>query len=293
MRVYVAVIEEGSFTGASNVLYMTQSGVSRAVASMESELGLPLLIRSRSGVTPTDAGERVLVHARAALSEMERIRQDAAAMAGLEVGRLRIGGFPSACARLMPGIIGEFERRYPSIEILVSEGTDQKVSGWIHENAIDVGFVHLPSAGLHTVPIAVDKMLLVLPPGHPLAETSSVVSTSRLSSEPLILPRGRSEPIVASIFREAGIAPKVRFMLRDVGTVLSMVREGMGVSILAQMSLTALPGLLSEVSVRSIEPTAERQIGLAVRSEEAVLPAVEAFIEVARSWTEKNGCLPV
>ncbi|CAN5865964.1 LysR family transcriptional regulator [soil metagenome] len=290
LRVFAAVIEEGSFTRAASALYMTQSGVSRAVASLESELGLPLLVRSRGGVTATDAGERVLGHAREVLSEVELLKQDAAALAGLEIGRLRIGGFPSACARLLPGIIGEFERRYPGIEVVVSEGTDQKVTEWLHHHVLDVGFVHLPATRLHTVPIAVDRMLLALPPGHRLAQASSEIGISKVSSEPFILPRGRSEPIVASIFREAGIVPSVRFTLRDVSTVLSMVREGMGMSILAEMSL--LP-ILSGVRVRPIAPTAERHIGLGIRSEDTVLPAARAFINLARTWTEFNGYLPV
>lgn len=288
LRVFVAVVEEGSFTGAANVLYITQSGVSRAVSSLESELGLPLLVRSRGGVMSTEAGERVLKHARRVLSESELIKQDAGAIAGLEAGRLRVGGFPSACARLLPGIIGEFERSYPGIEVVVSEGTDQKVRDWIHNYAIDVGFVHLPTE-LEAVPIAVDQVLLALPQGHPMAEDSKVIDLHRLSSQRFILCRGRVEPIVDSIFRQAGFAPDIRFTLRDVGTVVSMVREEMGVSLLAEMSL---PPNLSGVHVKPVKPTAERQLGLAVRSREVALPAAEAFIDLAQEWASSSGYLP-
>lgn len=289
LRVFAAVVEEGSFTRAASSLYMTQSGVSRAVASLESELGLPLLVRAWSGVQVTDAGRRVLEHTYKVLSEVELLNQEVAAMSGLEVGRLRIGGFPSACARLLPGIVGEFERRYSGIDVILSEGTDHDVTEWLHQHMLDVGFVHLPATGLHTVPIAGDKMLLTLPPDHRLAGTATSVNIRELADEPFILPRGRSEPIVASIFREADIAPTIRFTLRDVSTILSMVREGMGISILAEMSL--LP-IMSGICTRPIEPTAERQIGLATLSKETALPATRAFIKLARTWTEANGYLP-
>lgn len=287
LRAFVTVIESGSFTRASDELYVTQSGVSRAVASLESELGVRLLVRSRAGIGTTDAGERLLEHARVILSRVESIRQGATDSSELRVGRLRLGGFPSVCARLLPGLVRAFERDYPGVEVSLSEGSGQEVAEWVRKGSVDVGFTSLPVGGLEGIPIAVDRMFAVLPPDHPGASAREPLEIGLLPAEDFILPRGHDEEIITGVLERAGIVPRVKFTLRDATTILSMVEEGLGWSIVNEMSL---PRKNTGVCVKPIEPSAQRQTGLAVRRQ-APLPAIRAFVEFAREWAASKGYL--
>jgi len=106
LRALLAVADQGSFTAAAGSLGLTQSAVSHAVASLERELGLPLVARDRAGARLTAHGRKVLGHAREAVHRVDRIAQDAAAAAGRHHGRLRVAVFPSA-AQLLPALIAD------------------------------------------------------------------------------------------------------------------------------------------------------------------------------------------
>src|SRR5690348_4624404 len=113
---FVAVVDTGSFTAAGRALGMSQSSVSQAVASLEEELGVSLLRRGREGVALTEVGERLLGHARGVLTHLEHMRQEAAAAAGVAVGKVRLASFSAAFTGLLPGLIGAFQRRYPGVD---------------------------------------------------------------------------------------------------------------------------------------------------------------------------------
>src|SRR2546430_17677584 len=116
LQAFVVVMERGSFTTASEVLGITQSAVSHAIASLQTELCATLLQRDRAGLSLTDVGQRVILQAREMLARAEAIRQEAAAARGLEAGKLRLGSFPSISARFLPGALRMFRQRYPKVE---------------------------------------------------------------------------------------------------------------------------------------------------------------------------------
>ncbi len=278
LRVLVAVVEAGSFTAAAERLGISQSGVSQAVAALEGALGVPLLRRDRGGVAVTEAGERVLGHARSVLGGVERIRQEAAAAVGLETGKLRIGSFPSFAARLLPPILRAFQHRHPGIELVLLEGTDAEVRSWLSSRIIDIAAVTLPAAGVEVVATSRDEVLAVVPEKHPLAQWGSV-SMERLAEEPFIMPTMGAESVVLPLFRAAGQTPRTCFEVRDLATLLVMVQEGLGVTIFPAL---ALPQRLTGVRAVRLDPPVWRELALAVNPGDARSPAVEAFLREAR-----------
>lgn len=284
LRVLVAIIEEGSFTAAARRLYLTQSGVSRALSSLEAEIGMAVLERSRSGVRATQLGERVLGHARAAISSIDAVRQEAAAFAGLEAGSVKIGAFPSICARLLPSTIAAFEARYPGISVELWEGSGVEVLQWVENSGIDVGFVGLPlqdseAKRLDTLPVICDRMVVVVQRDHPLAETPHAGELHRLAEEPFILPRGHHERTIAQILRNAGIRPRIKFKVRDANSILALVGHGLGWSVVNEMSI---PSTATEIYATPILPATEHEIGTAIRSSGPTPPAVHAFVEFVK-----------
>ncbi|NGQ94387.1 LysR family transcriptional regulator [Brevibacillus sp. SYP-B805] len=284
LEVFVAVVEAGSFTKAGEKLNLSQSGVSHAIAGLEAELGISLLTRSRSGVSLTEAGEAVLVHAREVLNRLEQIRQSAAAAAGLQIGTLRVGSFPSVSAKLLPGLLRLFRDRYPGIELTLFEGSYPEIRAWIQAGAVDAAFFPYPEEGLEIVPLLEDELVVVVPDGHPCSSRSEL-TVGEIAAEPFIMPKAGCEVLVEAAFVNHGYAPNTRFEVADTATILAMVREGLGITVVPRLTLPdSVPGL----HVCPLAPRTCRQIGLAVRSLQSPSPAAAAFLKEAQAWVNRQ-----
>lgn len=280
LQVFAKVVETGSFTKAGEALNMTQSAVSHALASIESELGVPLIIRDRKqGIMLSDFGRRVLKSVREILNHITQIELTAMAEKGLEAGTIRIGSFPSATARLLPKIIARFKQQYPGVGIVLFDGDDKEVSDWLNDRVIDVGFVAQLSRNDNFIPLTKDKMVLVFPKNHQFGDFTSI-SVERLSDVPFIMSKGGCEPFIREIFAHAGLSPSVQFEVRDTSTILSMVQEGLGITIVPEL---ALPDSLPNIEVRDLKPTYWRYLGLHCPHLDEALPAVRTFISMGQS----------
>ena len=279
LEIYRAVVEQGSFTAAARRLGITQSAVSHAIAGLETELGVPLIERSRGHFSLTDIGETVQTRVQELLALGQLIRQESAAARGLRQGRLNIGSFgASTSLRLLPHLIAGFQARYPGIEVHVEEGVDAEVIDWIHERRIDAGFVVLPNEDFETTLVARDQLIALLPESHPLAEAESLRARD-LAEAPFIMTLGGSGPLVEALFAEAGLQPQERFRIQQISSILSLVRRGLGVSVIAEL---ALPEDLTGVAAIPLKPRRTRDIGLALRSANPSLAARAFFRFVER-----------
>ncbi|MED0981479.1 LysR family transcriptional regulator [Bacillus paramycoides] len=276
LQVLIKTVELGSFTKAAGVLNMTQPAVSHAISSIESELGVTILIRDkRKGLIVTDVGNRILVHIREILNGVEKIEQEVAMEKGHEVGTIRIGSFPSASAYFLPKMINIFREKYPNLQLVLCEGALKEVEDWLLSRVIDIGIVILPNKDMEIVPVAKGKMVVVLRDDHPLCKESSI-TISDLENEPIILFKGGYEPPIIDMFKQANVPLRVEYAVSTVTTSLNMIQEGLGIAILAELSLTNLP---KNVQTRELEPQVWREIALAVPSLKEASLAVQLFIE--------------
>lgn len=281
LRALIAVVEARGFSEAAERLAMTQSGVSHAVASLETELGVPLLRRARGGPVPTAVGERIVAHAREILNRQEHIRQEAAVAAGFEGGRVRIAAPPSVAGRLLPAMLGDARRRHPGIDVVLFEGSDVEVDCWLRSGVVDLGIVPLPARGLDLHELVSDEMLVVVPAAHRLAGRASV-RLREVAAEPFIMSKGGCEPMIRDLYRGAGIHPRVQHEVRDTPTILAMVEEGLGITM---MPALALPARHPRLRTLRVDPPARRRLALAALSLDPGSPAVVTFVQEARRWT--------
>lgn len=153
-KVFLSVIEAGSFTKAGELLNLTQSAISHAVSALEQELGLTLLIRGRSGIQLTSNGERLMKHFREIIQMNEKLYQEVALIKGLETGTVKIGTFSSVSIHWLPGIIQKFNEQFPFIELKLLDGNYHDIENWIASGEADFGFVNLPTLdGLEVLPL--------------------------------------------------------------------------------------------------------------------------------------------
>src|SRR5688500_8836337 len=124
LRLFLAVVDEGGFTAAARAVHVAQPAVSLAVRELEEELGAPLLVRSRQGVTLTPAGEALAAPARQALRDVEIAAAAVAAVTGLVAGRLDVASLPTMAADPLADLVGAFRRAHPAVQVRLAAPND-------------------------------------------------------------------------------------------------------------------------------------------------------------------------
>jgi DNA-binding transcriptional LysR family regulator len=284
-EIFSTVVELGSLAKAGEVLGLTPSAVSHAIASLESEWGFSILNRGRSGINLTSNGERVLRYIREILKLNEEMVQEIANINGMEVGTVRIATISSVSIHWLPEIMKKFIEYHPSIEIKLMEGDYDDVEHWVSTGLVDFGFLSLPtSQNFEVIPLKKDRMLCILSDEHPLAEQNEI-SFEMIKEEPIIKSKKGSDNDLIRILKENNVTPNIKFELRDDQAIISMVRNGMGISILPEMVLHRVP---NNVRILKLEGENYRTIGIAATSFKTLAPATIKFIEYLKSWLSKT-----
>ncbi len=281
-QVFLTVAACGGFTRAAEELHFTQSGVSHTVAALESELGVPLFVRNRGGVTLTADGRTLLPYIQALWDDANRLEQKAADLQGLETGLVRVATFNSVSVQWLPYMLKSFREKYPHIdfELLPCVENNQLETAVLTGQA-DCCFLSLPSASpLDSWLLHRDQWKVIVPYGHPMAGRDPFPAEN-LATEPFILLQEKSDHEVAAVFDRLGIRPNIQYILRDDLSILAMVSNGLGISIMPELMLEHCPYPLVACSLP--EPF-YRNIGLAVKDKNTLSLSTRRFMEHARHW---------
>jgi DNA-binding transcriptional LysR family regulator len=279
LRILQMIVESGSFSTAALKLDMSQSAVSRAVAALETELGVSLLTRGRFGAHPTLVGERVLRHAQAILDARETIDYEVNLAKGLKGGRVRIASFRSAATHLLPPMLAQFCQRFPNIEVAITEDDPIMIEQALREGRVDIGLVPLPrsSEDFDTWEITRDEFVVLLPSAQP---APTQLTWEALSAYSFILYNyAECTTVVRNHWAQWGQSPKVAYEIKEDSTIVSMVAQGLGAAILPHLAAMPIP---QEVQVRSLPIPLERVIGAATVANILQPPAVFAFLDLMR-----------
>jgi DNA-binding transcriptional LysR family regulator len=278
LRALESIVNEGSFVAAAARLDLSQSSLSHAIATLERELGVRLLDRGRHGAKPTEAGRRILQHGRQILASVEAIVAETDDAMGLLSGRVRVGSIPSAAVAFLPKVIARFARAHPNVEIVLLEEPSQStqlLEEWLRTGTIDAALIQLPAVDTKITTLMRDELRAILPASSPLSRRCQV-SIRDLAAEPFIMSRYTSERLLYEAYARSRLTPSVRFEVQDRETLVSMVREGLGISIVPAI---AFPASLLGVTLVPIAPRIHRELGLAVREASG---AARAFVQIAQ-----------
>lgn len=274
--VFCRVIETGSFTRAAEQLGYSQSAVSQTIKSLEQELGTTLVSRDKEGISLTADGRAYFPYIHGICAAGEALDKKRREMQGLENSTIRIGTFTSVSRNLLPRLIQEFKTQYPSVQFELLQGEYSGISQWVQEGTVDFGFINSRfSMGLSVQPLFRDAMMAILPPAHPLTEKSAV-SLSELAAEPFILLDEGQHSVPTEAFRRLGVTPRIEYKVFDDYSILAMVKQGLGVSILYNLMLA---GFCDGLAVRPILERPERTVALAWRRWETMPLAARRFAE--------------
>ncbi len=273
---FVKTVECGSFTNAAEILSYSQSGISRMINDLEKEWNISLLERGRGGVKLTSDGLKLLPYAQNVCNEYLKLQMQVSELNGLHSGLIRIGTFSSVATHWLPKVIKKFQSDYPGIDYELLLGDYTEIENWILEGRVDCGFLRLPTnAELETSFLEQDKLLVVLPETHPLADCDRF-PVNALCDYPFMLLEKGAKAEVSEIFEKCNLTPKIHFTTWDDYAIMSMVESGLGISILPQLILQRIP---YRIITKELDVPAYRNIGLAMRSKKSTSLAVKKFLE--------------
>lgn len=273
IRQFLAVVDAGSFTAAASRLYVTQPTLSAGIAELERTVGAPLFVRERRALRLTEAGNRLLPHARAVEREF---RQAEAAVSGASdpLPPLRLG----VLASLASATIATLAARYPGPHpLVIEEGSDAELRGRMADAGLDAALTLLRD-GDDAEPLLDEGYAMILPRAHRLAERDTL-RPEELSSETMIARRA-CEILgeTSRFFTARGVRPRFSFRSRNDDRCLALVRAGLGITTgpvsLAGDGLIAVP--LEGYAFR-------RRIGLIVATAGETMVARSQLLETARA----------
>lgn len=277
------VAMENSFTQAAQVLGLTQSAVSHAISSLEKQYGFALFHRNRAGLTITPEGEAMLRQMRRVLEAEELVQQEATNLLGVATGTIRIGVISSISSSWMPGIIHMMDQRFPGIKIELREGDYYEIERWLMNGEIEAGFLNtFESEQFQYMPLRKDPLLCVVSEQSGFYHHTQI-DIHELQDVPFILIDYRGDNDVRRLLASYHVKPHIRFLLSEEVGVLSMIKHHLGITILPQLSINALPRGLRVIP---LQQGSYRTIGLALRKNPS--PATKQFVAVLQDWIDEQ-----
>jgi len=279
MNRYIAlqkIVELGSFTKAAEALGYTQSAISQMISSIEDELSIKLLYRSRAGIKLTLEGAELYPFIERTILQYQTIQEKVKEIRGLDTGVIRIGTLASISCHWMPQLIKEFQELYPNVQFILHQGDYSSIQEWIKVGAVDFGFI-TPAAvtGLQTIVLKEGNMLAVLPENHRLASKSNI-NLHEIVNEPFILlEEGHySEPLES--FHACNLEPNIKLRIHDDYAIMTMVEAGLGISILAELVLRRTN---YNIVLLPIDPPITRTLAIGYKDKNSLTIASKYFIQ--------------
>jgi DNA-binding transcriptional LysR family regulator len=284
---FVGVAQRQKLGRAASELYITQPALTARIQRLEEELGVPLFLRTPTGMRLTDPGRAFLPYASRALDALEEGRRVVAELARGGAGHLSVGAAPAVSTYVLPPVLKRFMQANPNVRLTVRTGHSEAILGMVLAEEVEVGVVRaLRHPGIQAVPLYEERLVLVVDELHPFASEDRI-AVDRLSDEKLILfDRASSyHDLTAAFLRESGVVPRAVMELDNIEATKKMVQQGLGVALLPHSAVAAelADGTLHAVRIADAEPD-RRQIVL-IRRRDAGAPTglVAALIDVLGS----------
>ncbi len=243
LRLFLALAETGSVSGAARALHVTQPTASMQLREVANAVGLPLYEVVARRVHLTHAGERLAQSARAMVAEWEAFGQEVAAMKGLERGQLKVA-VVSTAQYFIPRMLGEFCRRHPGVDISLEVLNRDGVLARLRENRDDLYVMSQPPADIDIEDrvFLPNPLVVIAPAAHPLARRRKLTLRDLRQERFLLRERGSGTRMAVDVhFARAKFAPKVRLELGSNEAIKDAVAGNLGIAVLSVHALGATP----------------------------------------------------
>jgi DNA-binding transcriptional LysR family regulator len=280
------VVEAGSITGGAQRAHLALAAASTRIRHMEEAFGAALLVRSRQGVTLTQAGRTLLQHARAILRQTERLREDLGAYAGGLAGQIRVLSNTNALTEFLPEALSSFLAANPHVSIDLEERLSDEIVGLIAEGVADLGIVAgtVDASALQTFPFRKDRFVLVVAQGHPLAKRARVAFAQVLDYDFVGLDRASAlQRFLADKAGRVGQPLRLRVQLRSFDAVCRLVECRVGIGIVPETTARRVAPTMAIATVALTDPWAVRELTLCLRDVDELPPYARQLVEHLRA----------
>ena len=250
LRYFLALAEHLHFGKAAQAVHLTQPSLSRQIAALEEKLGTALFARHSRAVSLTAAGADFRQHARAVIAALDLAVRSTQASARGEQGELRVSVTSVAAWTLMPALLKRYTESYPAVRVELNELLPKDLGAAVEAGDTDLALTFRMLEGEHTryFPLHTEALCAALPASHPGA-SDPAFNLAQLRDEPFILcPRVNASLLHDSVHeccRRAGFVPRTRIQPHLQQTIVNLVAEGLGVSLVpASMRKMQLPGVV-------------------------------------------------
>jgi DNA-binding transcriptional LysR family regulator len=259
LRYFVLACDERSLTRAAKRARVTQPAISAAMARLEREFDTELLRRDRGGVGPTAAGEVLLPRARAALAAVEDAKHAVAEVRDVRAGRVRIGGGATVCAYYLPPVLAGYREAFPSVKLLVREGTSEGTRQAVFAGELDLGIITVEQGEFWRD----DELILVAAPDMAVKNAPFVTFP----------PGATIRDVLDRHFPKADIVME----LSGIASVIEHTAQGLGIALVSRVSVEDSLSDGTLVEVRDPSTPIVRPLRVVHRGLEQLSPAAAAL----------------
>lgn len=283
VRVFVAVVQGGSFSAGARLAHLSVAAVSKRIAELEQVIGSTLFERHAAGVRLTPAGQALLNHALTLQRDLERLASELDDFAQGVAGHIRVWANPSALAQDVATKLASFCAAFPNIKIDFEERLSASIVRGLHEGRADLGvFVdNIPHDGLTVRYFGQDPMVLAVPRGHPLTTSGRPIRLSDALDFDFVSLQDSYQlnSVLTMASAEDGRTFKVRALSRGMDGICRLVGAGMGLSVIPEAVVKCYANSMKIDMVRLTDSWATREILTGVRDLPTAPQALGALFE--------------
>jgi len=295
LRVFAAAVEHGSLTASADRVGMSLPAASKRIRELEEHLRIPVLCRSKQGVTPTLAGQTLYRHTVSLLTGLEHL---SVAMNDFTRGaseHLRLWASSSAFSSFLPSLLVEYSRRYPSVVLDLEDVLSHNAQAAIADGRAELAIVGANTAlgDLESIVCHQDTLIAVVPNGHPLTRAPAATLRECLNSDLISLYRETSlMRQIATLAEERGAMLKIRAQVRNLDAMCRMVSLGLGIAIMPRLSAKPHLRTFGLSIVRLLDIDVERRLLLVMKSRQHLSCAAERFVRLAEAHVGSKAGVP-
>ncbi|XAH26344.1 LysR family transcriptional regulator [Xylophilus sp. GW821-FHT01B05] len=282
LRLFVAVMEEGTIANAAAREHLAASAVSKRISELEAALSAVLFQRSNKGTEPTAAAFALLGLARGVLNGLDDIAAQMQGYADGLRGQVRVAANISAITQFLPAQLRGFMQRYPLVQVRLQECISTVIARQVADNMADIGILNAGHYGeeLTQLPYRQDELVLIVPRGHALARRRRSTLREALAYDIVGVHPGsaiNNQLIQASA--EIGLPLKLRIQVTSYDALCLMVDAGLGIGVLPRGSAALYQPALAIQAVALDEPWARRDLVICVRAPGSLSPACQLLVD--------------
>lgn len=285
LEVFLSVAKHLNFTRAGEEVHLSQPSVSVRVRRLEEELGTKLFEQLGKRIALTEAGRLLVPYAQRVVAALDDARHAVEELQGLERGTLRIGASTTPGMYLVPKLVARFKRQHPGVEIRLEIKDTRRVEEEIVRNEFDFGFVggHLAGAEIEVTPWMTDELVLVAPPGHPLARKRRVTLEDLRGRQFISREQGSAtQAAVNNKLLASGLPLETVMEMNNPEAVKKAVQGGLGLAFLSRFAVETELKAKTLAAVRVKDFNLNRELKIVYRKDKHFSRAARALIGMAR-----------